>query len=210
MADRIELYFTKGWITVKNVHVRIVVIIIVAVSLSACNQSKPANVTEAVESVKPKLAVTPKPLTEEVYDNPIDSYFLPELNNDNNSMATLRTYQDTYRIAWESEFENIIKCLNKKCIYSEDKKSLLVLKKRVQKNVEQNLKFLKVELLDSYNINPRKPINSVSRISAEGNGTRSRLNQIAGEMYRDECMRILSVFREYTFMKRNYSTLIIE
>ena len=58
------------------------------------------------------------------YNNPIDEYFVPYINNPS-CEAERRGYQDTYRGVWESEFENIMKWMYKKCKYQKDKDNLI-------------------------------------------------------------------------------------
>ena len=63
-------------------------------------------------------------------------------------------------------------------------------------------KVLKTELTEAYETNPdsSKVKNDFSRISLLGHGTRERLSQSEGEIYRDVCVRILNIYSgDYKF-----------
>ena len=80
------------------------------------------------------------------------------------------------------------------------------MEKSIADQVDIQKKVLKTYLTESYKINPdpSKVKNSVSRISMVGNGTRDRLTQSEGELYRDVCMRILNLggYEQYNFKFR--------
>ena len=153
-----------------------------------------------------------------IYDNPIDKYFLPRIFSWSRSQAEIRTAQDGYKKVWKDEFDNLIKWLQKKCAYEEDKKNVRDMKKSVEKNVEASMKVVQLELIDAYDVNPdpSKVEDHVSRISYWGNGTRSRLNQIEGQMYRDACMKIVNLNggvegeETYEFRKVDYEKEMAE
>ncbi len=143
-----------------------------------------------------------------LYDNPIDEYFLPKINAVDASQAEIRAYQDDYKYVWKEEFENLTKWLRKKCIFEEDKKKIQEMKKSVSEYVEQSKEVILTELLDTYKVNPNPERGEESRNSYWGNGTRSRLNQIEGEIYRDASMRIINLYgagEKYEFRKVEYS-----
>ena len=154
---------------------------------------------------------------EESYDNPIDAYFLPIINSKDISQAEIRTAQDTYRAVWASEFKNLMKWMRKKCVYQEDKKQIRAMDKRVKRNIELSKEVIATELLDIYEISPdsNKNKDSDTRSWYWGNGTRSRINQIQGEMYRDAIMRILELHNDakdggYEFRDIDYSKVCSE
>lgn len=143
-----------------------------------------------------------------LYDNPIDEYFLPKINAADSSQAEIRAYQDDYKYAWKKEFRNLTKWLSEKCTYKEDKKNIQEMKKSVLEYVEKSKKVISTELLDTYKVNPNPEQGEESRNSYWGNGTRSRLNQIEGEIYRDASMRIINLYgmgEKYEFRKIDYS-----
>lgn len=151
------------------------------------------------------------------YDNPIDAYFLPKINSKDTSQAEIRAAQDTYRAVWASEFKNLMKWMRKKCVYQEDKKKIRAMEKRVKRNVELSKDVIATELLNIYEINPdsNKNKDSDARSWHWGNGTRSRLNQIQGEMYRDASMRIIELHNDakdggYEFRDIDYSKVASE
>lgn len=142
------------------------------------------------------------------YDNPIDEYFLPKINHADASQAEIRAYQDDYKNVWKDEFENLTKWLGKKCIYEEDRKKIQEMKKSVLEYAEKSKEVILTELLDTYKVNPDPGKGEETRNSYQGNGTRSRLNQIEGEIYRDASMRMIRLYGEgaqYEFRKIDYS-----
>lgn len=144
------------------------------------------------------------------YNNPIDEYFLPKIQSRDKSEAEIRGLQDDYKHVWKEEFENLTKWLRKKCIYKEDKENISSMEKSVLEYIDRSKAVIATELADTYEVNPNpeKGKDMVSRNSYWGNGTRSALNQIEGEIYRDTCMRILSLYgaeTEYKFRQVDYS-----
>lgn len=150
-----------------------------------------------------------------IYRNPIDKYYLPKIYAMDVSQAEIRAAQDSYKKVWECEFKNLIKWLRKKCIYSEDKKNIRALEKNVAAQIKIEKKVYTTELIDAYKVNPdpSKAKDTVSRNICWGTGTRSRLNQSIGEIYRDASMRIINLYggeKEYKFLKIDYSKIIAE
>ena len=146
-----------------------------------------------------------------VYNNPIDKCFLPIFYSEESSEAVIREAQDTYKELWIQEFNNLMKTLRSKCIYDKDKKNIDIFEKRIKSEIEMEIEIITTELIDAYEVNPDpKENDNISRISLWGNGTRSRLNQIEGEIYRDASMRIIHVYgsmsgEKYEFRKSDYS-----
>lgn len=145
-----------------------------------------------------------------VYNNPIDEYFLPKIYARDKCEAEIRDLQDTYKKVWKAEFKNVIKYLQEKCVYDEDKNNIKSMEKLVSDYAEKSREVIIPELLDAYKVNPNpgEGEETESRNSYWGNGTRSRLNQIEGEIYRDASMRIIDVWGEetgYEFRKIDYS-----
>lgn len=145
-----------------------------------------------------------------VYNNPIDEYFLPRIYSWDKSQAEIRGFQDAYKKVWKAEFKSVTKWLRKKCIYETDKKNIELMEKSVSDYIERSKEVVLTELLDAYKVNPDagKEKDAVSRMSSWGNGTRSRLNQIEGEIYRDASMRIINLYggeTGYEFRKIDYS-----
>lgn len=154
---------------------------------------------------------------EKLYNNPIDEYYLPKIYSWDASQAEIRSAQDTYRAVWSSEFKHLMKWLRKKCVYQEDKKNIKEMEKSVEENINSSLEVITIELLDVYEVNPDSSKNkdNEARSWYWGNGTRSRLNQIAGEMYRDASMKIINLTggtgeMEYPFRDIDYSKISSE
>lgn len=142
------------------------------------------------------------------YDNPIDAYFQPKMVSDYNvAESTRRGYQDTYRGVWKAEYKHLIQWMKKKCVYKEDRGEIEEMEKALQNQVEHMREVLATELLDNYKVNPDSTKNKdgMTRLSGWGNGTRSRLNQIEGEMYRDAAMQIIRLAGDYSFRELDYS-----
>lgn len=151
-----------------------------------------------------------------VYNNPIDEYYRPIIDSDE-AQVTIRWAQDAYKQVWEEEFANLMQWLESKCVYEEDKQNIRALKENVEKQVEIQREVCETELLDTYRINPdpEKAEDGDSRNTYWGTGTRSRLNQMIGEIYRDASMRIIlcsSLDEEdapYEFRKIDYSKVTV-
>ena len=185
--------------------------------LVSCENVKSTKVEEETPTstvVVEKETPTPtvKPDDGVAYDNPIDEYFVPKIEyaRKYESEASKKRLQDSYAIVWEREYINLIDYLKEKCVYKEDKNAIIKMKKSTYTNIDNTIAVVKTDFLDDYSINPdpEKCIDHVSRISSPGNSTRSRLNQIKGEMFRDEVMRILSINREYVFVKQDYTAVV--
>lgn len=189
---------------------RIIMILAVMVMLTACQSSEAANNGTAAPAQTEDSAQT-EDFAQEAqvsYDNPIDAYFQPRMVSDYNvAESTRRGYQDTYRGVWKAEYKNLIQWLKKKCIYKEDKTEIEKMEKALQDQIEHMREVLATELLNNYKINPdsTKVKDGFSRTSNWGNGTRSRLNQIEGEMYRDAAMQIIRLAGDYSFRELDYS-----
>lgn len=131
------------------------------------------------------------------YSNPIDEYFIPRINNAL-SQAGRREYQDTYRVVWKSEFENIMRCMYKKCKFQKDRDNLILYENSVKQLIDSTYNVVVTDWLESYKLPPES-----STRNSWGNGTRSGLNQIQAEIYRDAGMRLVG--EKYTFLDKDYS-----
>jgi hypothetical protein len=132
------------------------------------------------------------------YSNPIDEYFIPRINDASSGKTS---YQDTYRGVWKAEFENILKLLDEKCVYQKDKDDLTAYKNSVEQLIKSTQDVVVTCWLDNYNMPPdtyRHP---------SGNGTRSALGQIKGEIYRDASMLLIEKMYNlnYKFLDKDYS-----
>lgn len=135
------------------------------------------------------------------YSNPIDAYFIPRIEN---SSSGKRSYQDTYRGVWKAEFENILKVLDQKCVYQKDKDDLIAYKNSVEQLIKSTQDIVVTYWHDDYNVPP--PDTDTYR-TLWGNGTRSALGQIEGEIYRDASMLLLEKMYDlnYKFLEKDYS-----
>lgn len=138
--------------------------------------------------------------------NPIDAYFLPRIENAENE-AERRGLQDSYRVVWHREFENIMLWMQEKCIYQEDKDELLLYSENVEALISSSRKILTTSWLDDYKLPPGSPERNLG-----GNGTRSELNQEEGEIYRDAGMFLIDnrIDSSYTFLNQDYSMEYME
>lgn len=142
-----------------------------------------------------------------VYHNPIDQYYLSIIDSWDVSEVEIRAAQDDYRKAWKAEYKHLMKWLQKQCIYEEDRNDLRDLDESVTNQIEVERKVLSIAMTDGYDINPDSSQIKAgfTRMSLPGNGTRSRLNQCEGEIYRDVSMRIIHLHggeKEYKFQFR--------
>lgn len=134
-----------------------------------------------------------------IYSNPIDEYFVPRINDKTKCEAEKRVYQDTYRDVWEAEYENIMKYMYSKCVYQVDKKNLATYNKNVEKLIDSTRTVMVTDWSDTY----KTPTDKRYPGRIGGNGTRSALNQIEAEIYRDAGMRLID--DTYIFLKKDYS-----
>lgn len=131
------------------------------------------------------------------YSNPIDEYFLPHIDDDVSEVER-REYQDTYKGVWQSEFDNIMRWMYEKCKYQEDKDMLVAYEESVHRLIEATYDVVITDWLDNYDLHPDSPDRN-----SWGNGTRSGLNQLQAEIYRDAGMRLID--DEYSFLDVDYS-----
>lgn len=173
-------------------------------SLSEDNQEEetPAALPEddQVEETAAALSEDNQKEDVEEYSNPIDAYFLPRIENAS-CEAERRQMQDTYRGVWKTEFENIMAWMQDKCVYQEDKDTLLL----YEESVESLIETTRTISLTKYKY--EFPPDSVER-NSWGNGTRSYLNQKEAEMYRNAGMELID--DSYIFMERDYSMELYE
>ena len=134
------------------------------------------------------------------YSNPIDAYFIPHFNN-YSCEVELRYYQDAYLVVWQDEYKNVMKWMYSKCVYQEDKDNLSAYEDSVSQLIDSTETVSLINWSDIYKMPPKKRYPSDSW----GNGTRSALNQLEAEIYRDASMRFID--KKYTFLKRDYSAV---
>lgn len=125
------------------------------------------------------------------YGNAIDDILLPLINDENKSQGEIREYEDAYCKAWKNEYSSITKHLMNKCSYKDDKTNIKNMKKNISAYIEDFKKVIELEIINGYDY-PSSAKSDITRDSLRGNGTRSKLNMIEGEIYRDAC---LSLFR---------------
>ena len=138
----------------------------------------------------------------EEYSNPIDAYFLPRIEHAS-CQVERREMQDTYRGVWKTEFENIMAWMQDKCVYQEDKDTLVLYEESVESLIETTRTILVTDWLGDY----ERPPGSNER-NSWGNGTRSELNQKEAEIYRNAGMELID--DTYIFMERDYSMELYE
>lgn len=127
-----------------------------------------------------------------VYNNPIDEYYRPRIYSWEASQVERREAQDAYRKVWKQEFKNLIEWLKEKCVYEEDKENIIALERNVAEQVKIGREVCEIEMLNGYEVPfAGNGEGGETRASLPGNGTRSALNEIEGEIYRDASMRII-------------------
>lgn len=177
-------------------------IVCVCVFMLATGCSSDAEVNAQTADNVETAAALPEEDQEEEYSNPIDAYFLPRIEHAS-CEAERRQMQDTYRGVWKTEFENIMAWMQDKCVYQEDRDNLLRYEESVESLIEATYTVLVTDWLGDYELPP----DSDER-NSWGNGTRSGLNQIRAEIYRDAGMRLIG--DTYIFMERDYSLELYE
>ena len=128
------------------------------------------------------------------YENEIDDIMVKKINNAGNhgSEAELRENEDIFRLVWRNEYNSIVDHLLTKCKYDEDRKHLRDMKGSLDLYVKEYKKIAETEILDAYDITPNGGDTSgVTRNSLRGNGTRSRLSLLVGEVYRDASIAMM-------------------
>ena len=178
----------------KNKYLIPILCVCVLMSAAGCNIDADAT---AQSEDNTETTIVLSELHQEEYSNPIDAYFLPRIENAS-CEAERRELQDTYRGVWKTEFENIMVWMQDKCVYQEDKDTLLLFTKNVESLIETTRTILETDWLDNYS----QPPGSDSRHSW-GNGTRSGLNQKEAEIYRDAGMKLID--DTYIFKERDYA-----
>ncbi|MCL2461746.1 MAG: hypothetical protein FWF44_03710 [Defluviitaleaceae bacterium] len=133
------------------------------------------------------------------YANPIDDYFMPRLANASPEIA-YRELQDNYETAWETEFDNVINWMSNKCQYQEDKDKIEEYVSDVNKSINAVSDIVVTDWLGDYLLPPDSPERNVW-----GTGTRSGLNQLKAEIYRDASMRLIENCPGYSFRNIDYS-----
>ena len=109
---------------------------------------------------------------------------------------SMKVFSENQSIDLISNLGESLESLKKKCVYAEDKRNINSLEKNIEQQIKVEKKVLKTELTEAYETNPdsSKVKNDFSRISLLGHGTRERLSQSEGEIYRDVCIRILNLY----------------
>ena len=142
------------------------------------------------------------------YSNPIDEYFIQRIERAHN-MVDLREAQDAYRDAWESAFYNVVAWMIEKCLYQEDKDKIIEYECTVNKLIVIMMEMAVTDWLDDYALPPDSPERGIW-----GNGTRSGLNYMVANIYRDASMLLINNFGfsgdRYVFQDIDYSQEIID
>ena len=173
--------------------------------LAACLENAYVTVSGSSEVRLAQLEITPPTTStqpESAYSNPIDEYFLPLIETASPEI-TRREYQDTYRGVWKSEFENIIQWSAAKYTYQHDIDALSDFMRSAEQLIAKAQALAIAELRAEFDISPGAP-----ESAPWGTGTRSWLNQLEGEIYRDAGMlliRSISYCDDYIFLDIDYS-----
>lgn len=135
-------------------------------------------------------------------NNPIDAYFLPVIGAAS-SETERREHQDTYRGVWKAEFESIIRWIGEKCTTKQDTEML----NAYVASVEQHVAATRFLVLSDVRVNTGL-VSNTPDADVYGNDTRSWINQLEGEIYRDAGMRLVGnvLFSDrYTFTIIDYT-----
>ena len=137
--------------------------------------------------------------TMDVSGNPIDAYFIPRINS-SSAEVERRELQDTYRGVWEAEYENVIVWITSKCQYQDDIDKLMKYVASVDEMIAAARNVMLSEWLDVYDMHPDDPDRN-----SWGNGTRSGLNQVTGEIYRNAAILLIEHCEGYEYREIDYS-----
>jgi len=129
------------------------------------------------------------------YHNPIDSYFLPRIDGAKSEVER-RELQDSYRGVWIEEFGNIVQWLGSRpdlldqsdlMMFQQQVEDIIITTREISKNLMSSAASAQYDLDMFY----------------WGNGLRSSLNQIEGELYSSICRYLID--DHYQFIERDYS-----
>ena len=162
-----------------------VIIFIVSINLIGCQKG--------VHNLIDSSTISSSSKTVAVYNNPIDAYYLPKINQ-SSAEVELRIYQDKYYEVWTEQFDRIIQLMKDKCIYKKDIDAIESYKASVEKLIDNSSTILVTEWLDDYKLPPDSP-----ERGSWGNGTRSGLNMKHAEILRDACMMLIPYCDKYTY-----------
>lgn len=127
-------------------------------------------------------------------NNPIDQYFLKQLNNQKSEMD-YETIQETYMNVWKQQYKIILDILKKKCIYDDDKDIFSQYSDCPEKIYEYSKNALTTVMLDSFSIEPGNPAKE-----SYGLGTIEGLKMYQGMFYRNCCMIFIPYLEnDYSF-----------
>jgi hypothetical protein len=132
-------------------------------------------------------------------DNPIDAYFIARIESAFPEIER-RELQDTYRGVWQAEYENVLAWLAQKCEYQDDKDKLALYAANVEEMIAAARDVMLIDWLDTYQVPPNDPDRN-----SWGMGTRSGLNQVTGEIYRNAAMLLIENCAGYKFRNIDYS-----
>lgn len=126
-------------------------------------------------------------------NNPIDNYYALKLNS--KTEAEVRDAQEEYETTWKQEYNKVIALLNSKCLYAQDKETLISFENSVENLIEAAKPVLETEFSEAYQESPDIPGNR-----SLGNSTASALQGINGQIYRDISMLLIPYLKgEYEF-----------
>lgn len=135
----------------------------------------------------------------DLMENPIDQAYLPLVTGRSYCQIEFRNFQERYYEIWEEEYHKVLNILKNKAEYPKDKADIEKFDKNVEKFYENNKDFFESAVLKDYSTDPSLP-----EKNSWGNGTRDKLIEIKGKLYRDACIQIITLLEkgDYNFPEK--------
>ncbi|SHJ77134.1 hypothetical protein SAMN02745136_00794 [Anaerocolumna jejuensis DSM 15929] len=152
----------------------------------------------AVTNNSAKLDSTPYYYSD-LMENPIDQAYLSLVTDQSYCQIEFRNFQERYYEIWEEEYHKVLNILKNKAEYPKDKEDIEKFDKNVEKFYENNKDFFESAVLKDYSTDPSLP-----EKNSWGNGTRDKLIEIKGKLYRDACIQIITLLEkgDYNFPEK--------
>lgn len=127
------------------------------------------------------------------YSDPIDKYYIPEMNDTDKCYAEIRGAQMCYYFVWKEEYENIITCIKEECETEVDIEKVKKLDKHIQSCLDELSYTQQFE-------------------NDKGIGATAKSLYITGKLYREYSLRLIASYysnSSYAYMDKDYSKIII-
>ncbi len=127
----------------------------------------------------------------DLMENPIDKAYLSLVTDWSYSGIEFRNYQERYYEIWKEEYDKVLNILKIKAVYQQDKDDIEQFDNYIEGFFDNNNDFFETLVLGDYQTDPTTP-----EKNSWGNGTRSKLLEIRGKIYRNACIQIITLLDE--------------